>query len=104
VLIFKESDGGQRRTPGLARNQSKPYSYSGQGSSSREDLIRVDTHEEVYTVREPAQRTHFNENYVSGILDLAVFSPEMTEAIFGAHHDPSLTAAQLITYTRVLQV
>jgi hypothetical protein len=42
---------------------------------------------------ELAKRTGFNENYVSRILDLAMFSPEMTEAIFGAHLDPSLTVA-----------
>jgi hypothetical protein len=45
-------------------------------------------------MREPAKRTGFNENDVS--LDLAVLSPEMTEAIFGGDHDPSLTVAQLI--------
>jgi hypothetical protein len=52
-------------------------------------------------MRQLAKRTVFNEDYVSRILDLAVFSPEMTKAIFGAHHDPSLTVAQLIAYARV---
>jgi hypothetical protein len=42
-----------------------------------------------------AKRTGFNENYVSRILDLAVLSPENTEAIFRGDHDPSLTVAQL---------
>jgi hypothetical protein len=47
-------------------------------------------------MRELAKRIGFNENYVSRIMDLAVLSPEMTEAIFGGDHDPSLTVAQLI--------
>ena len=54
--------------------------------------------------RSLAKRIVFNEDYVSRILDLAVFSPEMTEAIFGAHRYTSLTVAQLIGYTRVLRV
>jgi hypothetical protein len=53
---------------------------------------------------ELAKPTGFNENYVSRILELAVLSPEMTETIFGALHDPSLTVAQLIAYTRVPRV
>ena len=47
-------------------------------------------------MRELAKRRCFNENYVSRILDLAVLSSCMTEAIFRGDHDPSLTAAQLI--------
>jgi hypothetical protein len=47
-------------------------------------------------MRELAKRRCFNENYVSRILDLAVLSSCMTEAIFRDDHDPSLTAAQLI--------
>jgi site-specific DNA recombinase len=41
------------------------------------------TQGEVCKMRELPKRTGFNENYVSRILDLAVLSPEMTEAIFG---------------------
>jgi hypothetical protein len=37
----------------------------------------------------------FNQSYVS--LSLAVLSPEMTEAVFAADHDSSLTVAQLIS-------
>jgi hypothetical protein len=50
---------------------------------------------EVRTMRELAKRTGFNENYVSRILDLAVLSPDITEAIFRGDHDSSLTVAQL---------
>ena len=50
---------------------------------------------EVFSMRGLARRTGFNENYVSRILDLAVLSPEITEAIFRGDHDPSLTVAQL---------
>jgi hypothetical protein len=52
------------------------------------------TQGEVCTMRELAKRNVFNENDVS--LDLAVLSPKMTEAIFGADHDTSLTVAKLI--------
>jgi hypothetical protein len=52
---------------------------------------------------ELAKRTGVSENYVSRILDPVVFPTEMT-AIFGAHHDPSLTVAQLIAYARVLRI
>jgi site-specific DNA recombinase len=50
---------------------------------------------EVFSMRGLAKRTGFNENYVSRILDLAVLSPEITEAIFRGDHAPSLTVAQL---------
>jgi DNA invertase Pin-like site-specific DNA recombinase len=50
---------------------------------------------EVFSMRGLAKRTGFNENYVSRILDLAVLSPEITEAILRGDHDPSLTVAQL---------
>lgn len=50
---------------------------------------------EVFSMRGLAQRTGFNENYVSRILDLAVLSPDITEAILRGDHDPSLTVAQL---------
>jgi len=52
---------------------------------------------EVFSMRGLAKRTGFNENYVSRIVDLAVLSPEITEAIFRGDHDPSLTVAQLTT-------
>jgi len=50
---------------------------------------------EVFSMRSLARRTGFNENYVSRILDLAVLSPEITEAILRGDHDPALTVAQL---------
>jgi hypothetical protein len=87
---------GLRTSPVISPNPI-PIPILVRGSSSREDLIRVDTQEEVYTVRKLVQRTDFNENYVSRILDLAALWPEMTEGIFGGVHDPSLRRAQLIT-------
>ena len=56
---------------------------------------------EVFSMRGLAKRTGFNENYVSRILDLAVLSPEITEAIFRGDHDPSLTLMQLTTTLEV---
>jgi site-specific DNA recombinase len=52
---------------------------------------------EIRTMRELATRTGFNENYVSRILDLAVLSPQITEALLKGHHRPTLTVLQLTT-------
>ena len=84
-----------------AHNQSRPIptlvTQSLKGRLGTSGSLRA----EVCTTRVRAKRTGFNENYIPRILDLAVLSPEMTEAIFGGDHDPLLTVAQLIARDRV---
>jgi hypothetical protein len=50
---------------------------------------------EVFTMRQLAKRTGLHRKYVSRLLDLAVLSPDVTEAIFRGDHHPSLTVEQL---------
>jgi len=50
---------------------------------------------EVFTMRQLAKRTGLHRKYVSRLLDLAVLSPDVTEAIFRGDHHPSLTIEQL---------
>lgn len=50
---------------------------------------------EVFTMRQLAKRTGLHRKYVSCLLDLAVLSPDITEAILRGDHDPSLTVAHL---------
>jgi hypothetical protein len=54
------------------------------------------TKDQVRTMRALAEQTGFNENCVSRILDLAVLSPEIADAIFRGDRDPSFNVAQLI--------
>ena len=79
-----------------AHNQSKPIplwsGHSLKGRLGRSGSLRERRLPDART----CQRTGFNENYVSRILHLAVLSPEMTEAVFGGDHEPSLTVTQLI--------
>ena len=46
-------------------------------------------------MRQLAKRTGLHRKYVSRLLNLAVLSPEITEAIFRGDHHPSLTVEQL---------
>jgi DNA invertase Pin-like site-specific DNA recombinase len=50
---------------------------------------------EVFTMRQLARRTGLHRKYVSRLLDLAVLSPDVTDAIFRGEHHPSLTIEQL---------
>ena len=50
---------------------------------------------EICTMRQLAKRTGLHRKYVSRLLNLAVLSPEITEAIFRGDHHPSLTVEQL---------
>jgi hypothetical protein len=50
---------------------------------------------EICTMRQLAKRAGLHWKYVSRLLDLAMLSPEMTEALYRGDHDPSLTVAQL---------
>ncbi len=50
---------------------------------------------EICTMRELAKRTGLHRKYVSRLLNLAVLSPDVTEAIFRGDHHPSLTLEQL---------
>lgn len=78
-----------------AQNQSKPNSPLVRAVAQAKTWYDWITRGEILTMRELAKRTGFNENYVSRILDLAVLSPDMTDAIFRGDHDPSLTVARL---------
>jgi hypothetical protein len=55
----------------------------------------------LHDARELAKRTGFNENCASWIRDLALLSPEMTEAIFDGDHDRAPTGAQLIANLKI---
>jgi hypothetical protein len=50
---------------------------------------------EVSTMRQLAKRTGLHRKYVSRLLNLAMLSPDVTEAIFRGDHHPSLTVEQL---------
>jgi DNA invertase Pin-like site-specific DNA recombinase len=50
---------------------------------------------EVCTMRQLAKRTGLHRKYVSRLLNLAILSPDLTEAIFHGEHHPSLTVEQL---------
>jgi DNA invertase Pin-like site-specific DNA recombinase len=50
---------------------------------------------EVCTMRQLAKRTGLHRKYVSRLLNLAMLSPDLTEAIFRGDHHPSLTVEQL---------
>jgi site-specific DNA recombinase len=79
-----------------AQNQSKPNPTLVRAVAHAKTWYEWIMKGEVYSMRGLAKRTGFNENYVSRILDLAVLSPDITEAIFRGDHDPSLTVAQLV--------
>ena len=50
---------------------------------------------EVCTMCQLAKRTGLHRKYVSRLLNLAMLSPDLTEAIFRGDHHPSLTVEQL---------
>ena len=55
---------------------------------------------EVCTMRQLAKRTGLHRKYVSRLLNLAILSPDLTEAIFRGDHHPSLTVEQLTATSR----
>jgi hypothetical protein len=50
---------------------------------------------EVCTMRQLAKRTGLHRKYVPRLLNLAMLSPEIPEAIFRGDHHPSLTVEHL---------
>jgi hypothetical protein len=78
-----------------ARNQFNPNPALVKAVMQAKTWYEWITKGEVFSMRGLAKRTGFNENYVSRILDLAVLSPDITEAIFRGNHAPSLTVAHL---------